>query len=304
MNIIGRMKIWFLISGITICAGIAAISIYKPQYGIDFTGGSLLELAVPATLTKEVAHEVATDSKIEVGTITTSDNNVFLIRTKPITESDKNVFLTALKSKVGESAEAIEERRFETIGPTVSADLVKKALISVILASFAIIAYIAFVFRKLPDHSQSWRFGITAVVALMHDLLVTIGIFTLVGHFLGWEIDSLFITALLTVMGFSVHDTIVVFDRIRENVRRFPDHSFSNVSNESVVQTLGRSLNTSMTILITLATLLFLGGSTLQPFVFTLIMGILVGTYSSIFTATPLLVVWQNNVDEKRSHKV
>ncbi|OIP07217.1 protein translocase subunit SecF [Candidatus Berkelbacteria bacterium CG06_land_8_20_14_3_00_43_10] len=304
MNIIGRMKIWFLISGITICAGIAAISIYKPQYGIDFTGGSLLELAVPATLTKEVAHEVATDSKIEVGTITTSDNNVFLIRTKPITESDKNVFLTALKSKVGESAEAIEERRFETIGPTVSADLVKKALISVILASFAIIAYIAFVFRKLPDHSQSWRFGITAVVALMHDLLVTIGIFTLVGHFLGWEIDSLFITALLTVMGFSVHDTIVVFDRIRENVRRFPDHSFSNVSNESVVQTLGRSLNTSMTILITLATLLFLGGSTLQPFVFTLIMGILVGTYSSIFTATPLLVVWQNNVDKKRSHKV
>ena len=304
MNIIGRMKIWFLISGITICAGIAAISIYKPQYGIDFTGGSLLELAVPATLTKEVAHEVATDSKIEVGTITTSDNNVFLIRTKPITESDKNVFLTALKSKVGESAEAIEERRFETIGPTVSADLVKKALISVIFASFAIIAYIAFVFRKLPDHSQSWRFGITAVVALMHDLLVTIGIFTLVGHFLGWEIDSLFITALLTVMGFSVHDTIVVFDRIRENVRRFPDHSFSNVSNESVVQTLGRSLNTSMTILITLATLLFLGGSTLQPFVFTLIMGILVGTYSSIFTATPLLVVWQNNVDKKRSHKV
>jgi len=304
MNIIGRMKIWFLISGITICAGIAAISIYKPQYGIDFTGGSLLELAVPATLTKEVAHEVATDSKIEVGTITTSDNNVFLILTKPITESDKNVFLTALKSKVGESAEAIEERRFETIGPTVSADLVKKALISVILASFAIIAYIAFVFRKLPDHSQSWRFGITAVVALMHDLLVTIGIFTLVGHFLGWEIDSLFITALLTVMGFSVHDTIVVFDRIRENVRRFPDHSFSNVSNESVVQTLGRSLNTSMTILITLATLLFLGGSTLQPFVFTLIMGILVGTYSSIFTATPLLVVWQNNVDKKRSHKV
>ncbi|NCO44091.1 protein translocase subunit SecF [Candidatus Berkelbacteria bacterium] len=304
MNIIGRMKIWFLISGITICAGIAAISIYKPQYGIDFTGGSLLELAVPATLTKEVAHEVATDSKIEVGTITTSDNNVFLIRTKPITESDKNVFLTALKSKVGESAEAIEERRFETIGPTVSADLVKKALISVILASFAIIAYIAFVFRKLPDHSQSWRFGITAVVALMHDLLVTIGIFTLVGHFLGWEIDSLFITALLTVMGFSVHDTIVVFDRIRENVRRFPDHSFSNVSNESVVQTLGRSLNTSMTILITLATLLFLGGSTLQPFVFTLITGILVGTYSSIFTATPLLVVWQNNVDKKRSHKV
>jgi len=105
-------------------------------------------------------------------------------------------------------------------------------------------------------------------------------------------------------MGFSVHDTIVVFDRIRENVRRFPDHSFSNVSNESVVQTLGRSLNTSMTILITLATLLFLGGSTLQPFVFTLIMGILVGTYSSIFTATPLLVVWQNNVDKKRSHKV
>lgn len=304
MNIIGRMKIWFLISIITIGAGIASIIIYKPQYGIDFTGGSLLEIAVPEAVSKDVVSQVATDSKIEIGTITTSENTIFLIRTKPISESDKNIFLTSLKSKVGESAGAIEERRFETIGPTVSADLVKKALISVIVASFAIILYIAFVFRKLPDHSQSWRFGITAVGALMHDLLVTVGMFTLVGHFFGWEIDSLFITALLTVMGFSVHDTIVVFDRIRENVRRFPDHSFSSIANESVVQTLGRSINTSMTILITLAALLFLGGTTLQPFVFTLFMGILVGTYSSIFTATPLLVVWQNYVDKKRSHKV
>lgn len=298
------MKIWFLISGITICAGIVALIVYKPHYGIDFTGGSLLEIAVPPTLTKEVTTQVASDSKIEVGTITTSENNVLLIRTKPISESDKNTFVSALKTKVGESAGAIEERRFETIGPTVSADLVRKALLSVIAASLAIIAYIAFVFRKLPDHSQSWRFGITAVIALLHDLLVTVGLFTLVGNVFGWEIDSLFITALLTVMGFSVHDTIVVFDRIRENVRRFPDHTFSNVSNESVVQTLGRSLNTSMTILITLAALLFLGGTTIQPFVFTLFIGILVGTYSSIFTATPLLVVWQNFVDKKRSHKV
>ena len=304
MNIIGRMKIWFFISGVTICAGIIAIVIYKPQYGIDFTGGSLLEISVPATLTKEMTTQIARESKIEIGTITTSENNVFLIRTKPISESEKNVFIALINTKVGGQDKMIDERRFETIGPTVSADLVKKAIISVIVASLAIIAYIAFVFRKLPDYSQSWRFGIIAVIALMHDLLVTVGMFTLIGHFFGWEIDSLFITALLTVMGFSVHDTIVVFDRIRENVRRFPDHSFSTISNESVVQTLGRSINTSMTILITLATLLFIGGSTLKPFVFTLFSGILVGTYSSIFTATPLLVVWQKYVDIKRSHKV
>lgn len=298
------MKIWFCISGITICAGVIALLIYKPQYGIDFTGGSLLEISVPPALTKEVTSQIATESKIEVGTISTSEDNVFLIRTKSISESDKNIFLSALKLKVGEGADKVEERRFETIGPTVSTDLVTKAFISVIVASLAIIAYIAFVFRKLPDHSQSLRFGVTAAVALMHDLLVSVGMFTLVGHYFGWEIDSLFITALLTVMGFSVHDTIVVFDRIRENVRRFPDHAFPVVANESVVQTLGRSLNTSLTILITLAALLFLGGTTLQPFVFTLFIGILIGTYSSIFTATPLLVVWQNFVDKKRSHKV
>lgn len=301
MNIIGRMKIWFFLSGITILAGILALIIFKPHFGIDFTGGSLLELQLPNSITKDSVTSAFTEKNISVSSVTTAGEGIVLVKTKAITESEKNTALATIKSKAVQQSGEVVERQFETIGPTVSGDLIRKAIISVVLASLAIIAYIAFAFRKLPDSRQSWRFGTTAVIALVHDLLFTVGIFAIAGHFFGWEIDSLFITALLTVMGFSVHDTIVVFDRLRENLRRYAEHDFSTIANESVVQTLGRSINTSMTILITLAALLFLGGDTIRGFVFTLFIGMLVGTYSSIFVATPLLVVWQNYIDKKRT---
>ncbi len=194
----------------------------------------------------------------------------------------------ALK-KVGE----YRQNRLETVGPTVSSDLKRKAIIAVILASLAIILYIAIAFRKVPKPASSWRFGICAVLALIHDLAFVAGGFAILGHFFGYEVDSLFITALLTIMGFSVHDTIVVFDRIRENLRKSPSLDFETNVNNSILQTINRSLNTSFTVLIVLLALFLLGGATLKHFMLALLLGIAIGTYSSIFNASPLLVSWQ-----------
>lgn len=297
MNIIGKIKIWFLISFITFAAGLVALFVYKLNIGIDFTGGSLLEISLPLLVNKDKIESIYQDEKINFTTISTAGQGI-IIRSKEINENKKNEVINTLNSKIGNGGK-VEEKRFETIGPTVSSDLIRKAIISVILASLGIIFYISFAFRKMTDRGLSWRFGVSAVIALVHDLFIAAGLFALFGHIFGWEIDSLFITALLTVMGFSVHDTIVVFDRLRENLRKYAGDSFTDIANASLVQTLSRSINTSFTILITLAALLFLGGESIKPFVFTLFVGILVGTYSSIFIATPTVVIWQKYLDAK-----
>lgn len=299
MNIIGKMKIWFGISALTIVIGVGSILVNKLNFGIDFTGGSLLEISLPKNINKDEIQKIITEQKIDLNSITPAGEGSYIIRTKPIEEKQKNELVKKINEKNNQGNDKIEEKRFETIGPTVSADLVKKAILSVIFASLAIVLYIAFAFRKLSDHNLSWRFGTTAVVALIHDLLVTVGLFAIFGKIFNWEVDSLFITALLTVMGFSVHDTIVVFDRIRENLRRSPGLPFATIVNNSVIQTLARSLNTSLTILIALVSLLIFGGENLRPFVFTLFVGILVGTYSSIFIASPAVVVWQNKINKR-----
>lgn len=175
-------------------------------------------------------------------------------------------------------------------------ELSQKALIALLLASLAIVVYIAFSFRRIPKPASSWRFGIAAVVALIHDVLVVVGIFAILGRFLNVEVDTLFITALLTIIGFSVHDTIVVFDRIRENLLKNMGKRFIDVANLSVVQTLGRSLNTSLTVVFVLIALLLFGGETIRWFVVALLVGIISGTYSSIFNATALLVWWEEKL--------
>lgn len=182
--------------------------------------------------------------------------------------------------------------RSETVGPVIGAETTRNALISVGFASLAIILYIAYAFREIPKPYSPWKFGIAAVVALLHDVLVVMGIFSILGHFYNVEIDSLFVTALLTVIGFSVHDTIVVFDRIRENLRK-SSGSFSQIVNQSLLETLGRSVSTSITVLLTLLALILFGGETIRWFVVALFIGIFSGTYSSIFNAAPLLVLWE-----------
>lgn len=172
-----------------------------------------------------------------------------------------------------------------------------------IVASLLIVVYITWSFRSVPKPTSSFRFGVSAIIALIHDVLVLLGLFSIFGHFFGVEIDSLFVTAVLTVIGFSVHDTIVVFDRIRENLKRVGGENFGEVVNDSILQTLDRSLNTSLTVVLVLSALLIFGGETIRWFVLALLIGVISGTYSSIFNASPLLVVWQDLISRGFSLK-
>lgn len=288
MNIIGRRKIWYIISLILIVPGIAALIRWGIPTGIDFKGGTLIDVTFNKSVDQGKILPDITASGIKDATLQSSGNNSFIIRSSVQSPEDQKKLTDAL-SKIGD----YKQNRLETVGPTVSQDLKRKAITAVILASIAIIFYIAIAFRKVPKPANSWRFGVCAIIALIHDLTFVVGVFAILGHFLHYEIDSLFITALLTVMGFSVHDTIVVFDRIRENLRKSPSLSFENNANNSILQTLNRSLNTSFTVLIVLLALFLLGGPTLKHFMLALLIGIAIGTYSSIFNASPLLVSWQ-----------
>ncbi len=200
-----------------------------------------------------------------------------------------------------ESPQVVQEE-FETIGPTIGKETTINAVKAVGISSLLVVIYISWVFRKVPKPASSIRFGVSTIFALIHDVLVVIGVFSILGHFLNVEIDSLFITALLTVIGFSVHDTIVVFDRIRENLARRGASSFSEVVSDSTLQTMNRSLNTSITILLVLLALLLFGGESIRWFVVALTVGLISGTYSSIFTASPILVVW-HEWSQKRKAK-
>jgi preprotein translocase subunit SecF len=291
MNIIGLRKIWYSISAILILPGIIALFMWGLKPGIDFKGGTIINGKFAKSVSVEQVKSSLQPLNLKNLTIQQTNSDSFLIKTEPITQEQHTQITDNLK-KIGES-QNFEELSYQTVGPTVSNDLKNKAIIAVILASLAIIFYIAFAFRQVPRPASSWKFGVGAVLALIHDLVFVAGLWAILGHFFGYEIDSLFITGLLTIMGFSVHDTIVVFDRIRENLRKHPSLSFEENVNNSIIQTINRSLNTTLTVLIVLAALYFLGGDSLKHFVLLLLVGITIGTYSSIFNASPILVSWQ-----------
>lgn len=238
---------------------------------------------------------LARELKLELSQVQDSGTNTYLLRLKPMSEEQNN----QLKAKLKDQFPGAEEKRYENVGPVVGAELAKKSIISVIVASLAIIAYIAWSFRGIPKPYSSWKFGASAVIALLHDAFLVLGLFSLFGHFYGVEIDVLFVTALLTVIGFSVHDTIVVFDRVRENLTKLPQASFEQVVDFSLTETLVRSLNTSLTVTLTLTALLLFGGETIRWFVVALLIGIISGTYSSIFNASPILVLWESRKKPK-----
>ena len=243
--------------------------------------------------------QITEEQKIEVGSIQQSGEKTYLLRLKPINKDQNQKLQEELNKKYGK----VEELRFETVGPAVGAETTQNAVKAVIVASVAIVIYVALAFRKIPKPYSSIKFGICAVVSLIHDVLVVVGLFSIFGHFLKVEIDALFITALLTIMGFTVHDTIVVFDRIRENLGKMSGKTFSDVVNESIIQTLARSLSTSLTVLFTLLALFLFGGESIKWFVVALLIGITSGTYSSIFNAAPLLVVWDEKTRRKSSQR-
>lgn len=288
-----KYKVWyFVFSLLVILPGLYYLFTSGLKLGIDFTGGALLEYSFEQNVSLNDLNKIISSQGIEVGRITPSTDKTYIIRTKPIEQDKINKLKLNLNEKFGE----VEERRIEFVGPVIGSELQQKALIAVSLASLMIVLYIAYSFRTIPKPQSSWRFGITAVAALVHDILVVAGLFAILGKFLNVEIDTLFVTALLTVIGFSVHDTIVVFDRIRENLIKQTSKKFIDVANLSVVQTLGRSLNTSLTVVFVLLALLLFGGDSLKWFIAALLVGMISGTYSSIFNATALLVWWEEKL--------
>jgi preprotein translocase subunit SecF len=293
VNLLGKKKIWYLIaSGIVILIGIIFLAVFGLRPGIDFAGGSLIEIkAKTDDFSAEKIKKAVSNMGIKEISIYRVGERGWILKMKEIDEDKKQEIVNTIASGVGK----MEEKRFETVGPTISSDLRRKAILAVSLAVIAIILYIALAFRKLPKFLSPWKFGLSAIAALVHDIVIILGSFAIFGHFLGYEVDSLFITALLTILGYSVHDSIVIFDRIRENFKAnspLAGEPIEKVANYSLVQTLARSLNTSITIVLVMLAMLLLGGKTLQPFILALLIGVISGTYSSIFLATPILVMW------------
>ncbi len=297
MNFVKHKNIFFLISGILILPGLISLLTRGLKLGIDFTGGTLMEIksAQFNTSRKSEVLELIKKQGVEVSSIQQSGPASFIIRAKEINQALNNKIMAELNKKY----QKVEEPRFETVGPTIGSELTRNAILALMVSSTFIVLYIAWSFRQVPKPASSFRFGITAVAALLHDAFFILGVFSILGWTFNVEVDSLFVTALLTVIGFSVHDTIVVYDRIRENLVKVKAPTFSDTVNLSIWETLARSINTSTTVIIVLLALLLFGGESIRWFVFALLIGIISGTYSSIFNAAQLLVLWQEHTDKK-----
>jgi preprotein translocase subunit SecF len=298
INIIGKKYWYFLISLIIIIPGIVSLMLFGLNLSVEFTGGSNINLSLPKNVTSDNTKTISavfSQNKIKIQGITVTGNKV-LIKSQPVDQKQDIAIVSQLKEKLGN----LQQESYETIGPTIGLETLKNAIYALVVASVLIVIYITWSFRSVPKPTSSLRFGVCAIIALIHDVLVLIGLFSIFGHFFGVEVDSLFVTAVLTVIGFSVHDTIVVFDRIRENLRRVGGENFGEVVNNSILQTLDRSLNTSLTVVLVLVALLIFGGETIRWFVVALLVGVVSGTYSSIFNAAPLLVVWQEITQRRK----
>jgi preprotein translocase subunit SecF len=291
-HLAGKRNLWFTISGLLLVPCFISLLVWGLNFGIDFTGGSAWEVQYDRHVNTEDMTRVLTETgrpEVTVQQVGDSGLHRYLIRLRELAEgSEEKANLTNALETLGtldDDAEALE-----TVGASVGRSIRDRSVLAVAAASVGVLLYIAYAFRGTQNPIL---YGVCAIVAMLHDALFVLGVFSILGHFFGVEIDALFITALLTVIGFSVHDTIVVFDRIRENLKLNPDDSFEEIVNHSVGQTLVRSVNTSITVVITLLALLLFGGSTTREFVLALLIGTIAGTYSSIFNASQLLVAWQ-----------
>lgn len=289
LPIIKLRNVWFAVSSALVVASVAILFAFPLRFGIDFKGGSLMELSFAQRPAAAEASAVVSAQGFGESIAQTVGDDDMLLRTAELKEEDHQKLLAAMREKFGE----IEERRFESVGPTVGAELRSKAVWSISLVLVAIALYVSYAFRRVSRPVASWKYGlITLIVGLLHDVLLPVAALALLGHYALAEVNSSIVAAVLTVLGFSVHDTIVVFDRIRENLTN-SSGSFEDIVERSVNETLSRSVNTSVTTLLPLVAIALWGGESLRYFSYTLIIGILAGTYSSIFLASPLLVAMQ-----------
>ena len=292
MNIIGHKKIFLSISGLIVLVAIGFIVVFGFVQGVDFKGGTLWQFQISENTPEVASLEEFFGQNTAVGEAQLNydeSNNSFLLRVREIGEDEHQVIFSTLLTEYP----SFQELSFQSIGPSVGEKLRKNAVVAVLLSLLAVSLYIAFVFRKTSRPVSSWKYGVVTLVTLFHDIIIPTGVLAILGKYTGLEVDSNFIVALLVIMGFSVHDTIVVFDRIRENLSFDQGKSdFGQVINSSINQTIARSVNTSFTLILVLIALYFVGPINPKFFILTLIIGTSVGVYSSIFVASPLLLVW------------
>lgn len=306
-NIIGKRGIWLWISGILFVVFGAALMLWSFKFGIDFTGGSLLEVkfAKDRPSVSEVQTALSEDKSVgNLGSLIVQPvgNQDMIIRFQESSEEKHRAVVASLTKLAQSKAKdnGVEELRFDSVGPSIGQELKQKSVNAIFFVLLAILLYISYAFRKVSKPVASWKYGTAALIALFHDAIITMGVFSVLGKFYGVEINTTFVAAVLTVIGYSVHDTIVVFDRIRENLPK--SHlDFEGTVNMSLNQTLVRSINTSLTVLLTLIAITVFGGASIRTFALALTIGIAIGTYSSIFVASPMLVVWEK-WKQKKAH--
>jgi preprotein translocase subunit SecF len=301
MFIVNHRKFFYAVSAVLLVLSIVALSIWGLKPGIDFRGGSIIEVEYTSGVRPLPVDIQPRLNALNLGeySIREAGANGFIIRTAELSPEAHNAVLGVL-TQVGQTT--IVEKRFDSVGPILGKEALQKSWISIIMVLVAIVLFITFAFRKVSQPVSSWKYGVIAIVALVHDVFIPAGVFAILGHFAGMEVDTLFVTALLVVLGFSIHDTIVVFDRVRENLRLNTEHhtkkGFATIVGESIHQTFVRSINTSLTTLIAILVLYIAGPEATKHFALALLIGITAGTYSSIFLGSPLLVTvyeWQKN---------
>lgn len=301
MFVVNYRKFFYALSALLIGGSIAAVAIWGLNYGIDFKGGSILEIEYASSTVPTQAELVFQLAPLDLKeSIRPTNTDGYIIRMKNISQDEKIALTDTLSQK---GTITVAEKRFDSIGPVLGTEALRKSFASIILVILAIVLFIAYAFRKVSEPVSSFKYGLIAIIALLHDVIIPTGVFAVLGHYLGYEIDTLFVTALLVVLGFSVHDTIVVFDRVRENLAHATAKKpFDEIVGESISQTFTRSINTSLTTLLALIVLYLVGGDSTHHFSLALIIGIVAGTYSSIFIGSPLLVTvwkWQERRNKK-----
>lgn len=285
MFIVKYRKFFFALSIVTILLSFYAMASKGFNAGIDFKGGSIIEVSYDARPDNETLTKALTSAGFEGARIQTAGDSDVIIKTRALSEVDRQNLIKA----IGIEGLKMEEKKFSSIGPTVGAELRTKAWYAITLVVIGIVLFIAYAFRHVAEPISSWKYGVITTATLLHDIIVPAGVFV----WLGKEVDTLFVVALLSIMGISVHDTIVVFDRIRENLKLKISNDFAVTVGKSLSQTFTRSINTSLTVMFVLATLFFFGPASTKDFSLILWIGIFIGTYSSVFIASPLLVVWE-----------
>lgn len=304
MFIIKYRKIFYIFSAVLLLISVASLSVWGLELGIDFKGGSAIEISYTDTrpessVIESNVLELAKNISLGAYVLQSVGETNYSIKSRLVSDKERQMIQDAFSDN---GVYKIEVKKVSSIGPLIGKQAAQKAIISIILVILCIVLFITFVFRKVSKPVKSWKYGLMAIVALAHDVIIPIGAFSVLGHFFGYEVDTLFVTALLVVLGFSIHDTIVVYDRIRENLslshKENDKKPFEDIVGESVRQTFVRSINTSMTTILALIVLYFLGAEATKHFALALIIGVAVGTYSSIFIASALLVTI-----EKRQNK-